>query len=89
MKCNLIRPFLRLGEIESSESVGSSPRIGHPGKRMLGAVLGVRHPGLGWRVIGQKPSSSGPSPVAVTAEYTWCVALIETSVRETLICVLF
>ena len=56
---------------------------------MLGAALGVRHPGLGPRVIGQKPSSSGPSHVAVTAEYTWYVALIKTSVNETLICILF
>lgn len=30
----------------------SAPRIGDPGKRMLGAALGVRHPGLGPRVIG-------------------------------------
>ena len=28
------------------------PRIGDPGKRMLGAALGVRHPALGLRVIG-------------------------------------
>jgi len=27
------------------------PRIGDPGKRMLGAALGVRHPGLGPRII--------------------------------------
>ncbi|KAF9270832.1 hypothetical protein L218DRAFT_1014044 [Marasmius fiardii PR-910] len=27
------------------------PRIGDPGKRMLGAALGMRHPGLGPRVI--------------------------------------
>jgi len=27
-----------------------APRIGDPGKRMLGAALGVRHPGLGTRV---------------------------------------
>ena len=55
--------------IETSESVGSPPRIGDPGKRMLGAALGVRHPGLAPRVIGQRSSSSnGPSPVAVTAE---------------------
>jgi len=55
--------------IDNHESVGTPPRIGDPGKRMLGAALGVRHPGLGPRVIGQKPSSSnGPSPVAVTAE---------------------
>lgn len=55
--------------IETPESVGSPPRIGDPGKRMLGAALGVRHPGLGPRVIGQRSTSSnGPSPVAVTAE---------------------
>ena len=52
-----------------SESVGSPPRIGDPGKRMLGAALGMRHPGLGPRVIGQRSTSSNdPSPVAVTAE---------------------
>jgi hypothetical protein len=28
------------------------PRIGDPGKRMLGAALGVRHPGLGPRLVG-------------------------------------
>lgn len=27
------------------------PRIGDPGKRMLGAALGVRHPGLGPRMM--------------------------------------
>jgi len=30
---------------------GGGPRIGDPGKRMLGAALGVRHPGLGPRNI--------------------------------------
>ena len=55
--------------IETPESVGSPPRIGDPGKRMLGAALGMRHPALGPRVIGQRSTSSnGPSPVAVTAE---------------------
>jgi len=29
---------------------GGGPRIGDPGKRMLGAALGVRHPGLGQRM---------------------------------------
>ncbi|CCM03764.1 uncharacterized protein FIBRA_05910 [Fibroporia radiculosa] len=28
-----------------------APRIGDPGKRMLGAALGVRHPGLGPRMV--------------------------------------
>ena len=32
--------------------VGAGPRIGDPGKRMLGAALGVRHPGLGPRMVG-------------------------------------
>ncbi|KAI0274915.1 hypothetical protein BC834DRAFT_965379 [Gloeopeniophorella convolvens] len=30
----------------------SGPRIGDPGKRMLGAALGVRHPGLAPRQVG-------------------------------------
>jgi len=55
--------------IDSLESVGGAPRIGDSGKRMLGAALGVRHPGLGPRTLSQKRSpSNGPSPVAVTAE---------------------
>lgn len=55
--------------IVAFEHVGAPPRIGDPGKRMLGAALGVRHPGLAPRVVGQKSSSSnGPSPVALTAE---------------------
>lgn len=31
--------------------LAGGPRIGDPGKRMLGAALGVRHPGLGPRVF--------------------------------------
>ncbi|KAF5385306.1 hypothetical protein D9615_001174 [Tricholomella constricta] len=40
------------------------PRIGDPGKRMLGAALGVRHPSLGPRVLtsGGGGSSPGTSP---------------------------
>ena len=34
-----------------------APRIGDPGKRMLGAALGVRHPSLGPRVVGNAPNS--------------------------------
>lgn len=34
------------------------PRIGDPGKRMLGAALGVRHPGLGPRVLTGSPGTS-------------------------------
>jgi len=39
---------------QSAESV-SGPRIGDPGKRMLGAALGVRHPGL----VGNRMMSNG------------------------------
>jgi len=38
------------------------PRIGDPGKRMLGAALGVRHPGLGPRVLNGGGGSPGTSP---------------------------
>ena len=44
------------------ESV-SGPRIGDPGKRMLGAALGVRHPGLGHRLNGGGRISPGTSPI--------------------------
>lgn len=39
------------------------PKIGDPGKRMLGAALGVRHPALGPRVINGN-STGGNSPVS-------------------------
>jgi len=35
----------------------SGPRIGDPGKRMLGAALGVRHPGLPPRQVGNAEHS--------------------------------
>lgn len=35
------------------------PRIGDPGKRMLGAALGVRHPGLGPRNINGNGMAAG------------------------------
>jgi len=38
------------------------PKIGDPGKRMLGAALGVRHPALGPRIING--NSNGGSPVS-------------------------
>ncbi|KAG5639557.1 hypothetical protein H0H81_012228 [Sphagnurus paluster] len=43
------------------------PRIGDPGKRMLGAALGVRHPSLGPRVLnnGSANGSPGTSPSQV------------------------
>jgi hypothetical protein len=43
-----------------SDGVGG-PRIGDPGKRMLGAALGVRHPGLGPRMLNGS-GSPGTSP---------------------------
>jgi hypothetical protein len=55
--------------IETPESIGGPPRIGDPGRRMVGHALGIRHPGLPNRAIGQRStSSSNPSPVALTAE---------------------
>lgn len=44
-----------------NETTISPPRIGDPGKRMLGAALGVRHPGLGPRVLNGN-GSPGTSP---------------------------
>jgi len=38
--------------------MSAPPRIGDPGKRMLGAALGVRHPGLGPRIVGGSGSIS-------------------------------
>jgi len=37
------------------------PRIGDPGKRMLGAALGVRHPSLGPRVLNGGSPGTSPS----------------------------
>jgi len=45
---------LRQPQYETS----APPRIGDPGKRMLGAALGVRHPGLGPRIVGASGSIS-------------------------------
>jgi len=43
---------------QQHESV-SGPRIGDPGRRMLGAALGVRHPSLGPRIV-----NGGGSPIS-------------------------
>jgi len=40
---------------------GAGPRIGDPGKRMLGAALGVRHPSLGPRVLNGGSPGTSPS----------------------------
>lgn len=42
------------------EMATGGPRIGDPGRRMLGAALGVRHPGLAPRVLS---GSAGPHGV--------------------------
>jgi len=41
-----------LQQPQQTHEVSAPPRIGDPGKRMLGAALGVRHPGLGPRLVG-------------------------------------
>ncbi|KAG6897959.1 hypothetical protein C0992_008349 [Termitomyces sp. T32_za158] len=45
-----------------SDFNGGGPRIGDPGKRMLGAALGMRHPSLGARVLNGAGGSPGSSP---------------------------
>jgi len=42
---------------------GNPPKIGDPGKRIIGAALGVRHPGLGPRVIGGSNGSDAMNEV--------------------------
>ncbi|KAG6811570.1 hypothetical protein H0H92_006819 [Tricholoma furcatifolium] len=54
-------PAILTTSLQSDLSVGG-PRIGDPGKRMLGAALGVRHPALGPRIIGGSSGSPGSSP---------------------------
>jgi len=44
-------PAILVASSNESNNGGSAPRIGDPGKRMLGAALGVRHPGLGPRSL--------------------------------------
>ncbi|KAK0466313.1 uncharacterized protein EV420DRAFT_1261149 [Desarmillaria tabescens] len=39
--------------------LAGGPRIGNPGKRMLGAALGVRHPALGPRVVNGGSAANG------------------------------
>ncbi|KAL0576868.1 hypothetical protein V5O48_005103 [Marasmius crinis-equi] len=41
------------------EMAAGGPRIGDPGKRMLGAALGMRHPGLGPRALNGSPGHQG------------------------------
>jgi len=43
-------------------ALGAGPRIGDPGKRMLGAALGVRHPSLGPRTVNGGSPGATPAP---------------------------
>jgi len=56
-------PAIIATSLQSESLLGGGPRIGDPGKRMLGAALGVRHPSLGPRVLNGGSSSPGASPV--------------------------
>jgi len=64
--------IVAIGGMGDENGSATPPRIGDPGKRMLGHALGVRHPGLGARVIGggaQRGSGSPQAqPVGVIAE---------------------
>ncbi|KAG6851340.1 hypothetical protein H0H93_005738 [Arthromyces matolae] len=54
-------PAVLTTSLQPDVSAGG-PRIGDPGKRMLGAALGMRHPSLGPRVINGGSGSPGSSP---------------------------
>ncbi|KAI5898757.1 hypothetical protein EV122DRAFT_259984 [Schizophyllum commune] len=58
-------PAILATSLSSSENVsaGRGPSIGDPGKRMLGAALGMRHPSLGPRVVGGGQNGNGPEPM--------------------------
>jgi len=65
--------IVAIGGMGDGENASATPpRIGDPGKRMLGHALGMRHPGLGPRIINapQRPASGSPQAhsVAVIAE---------------------
>ncbi|PPQ79886.1 hypothetical protein CVT25_002942 [Psilocybe cyanescens] len=53
-------PAILTTSLQQQQESLNGPRIGDPGKRMLGAALGVRHPALGPRMIngGGSPSSA-------------------------------
>jgi hypothetical protein len=57
-------PAILTTSLQQHQESLSGPRIGDPGKRMLGAALGVRHPGLGPRMVnggGNGSPSSSPA----------------------------
>ncbi|KAK7063864.1 hypothetical protein R3P38DRAFT_14989 [Favolaschia claudopus] len=54
-------PAILASSMHPDMLAGGGPRIGDPGKRMLGAALGVRHPALGPRVISGGSPGTSPS----------------------------
>ncbi|KAJ6486230.1 hypothetical protein C8R47DRAFT_1186087 [Mycena vitilis] len=56
-----IDPAILASSMHPDMLAGSGPRIGDPGKRMLGAALGVRHPALGPRIISGGSPGTSPS----------------------------
>jgi hypothetical protein len=52
-------PAILTTSLHSETLIGGGPRIGDPGKRMLGAALGMRHPALGPRVLNGGSNSPG------------------------------
>lgn len=49
----------RNGSPPSSEGERSAPKIGDPGRRMVGHHLGIRHPALGPRAVSSHGGSGG------------------------------
>ncbi|KAJ7936279.1 hypothetical protein B0H13DRAFT_1853641 [Mycena leptocephala] len=54
-------PAILASNMHPDMLAGGGPRIGDPGKRMLGAALGVRHPALGPRNISGGSPGTSPS----------------------------
>ena len=55
-------PAILATSLQTDVNGVGGPRIGDPGKRMLGAALGVRHPALGPRMLNGNSGSPGTSP---------------------------
>jgi len=52
-------PAILTTSLHQQQESLSGPRIGDPGKRMLGAALGVRHPGLQPRMLNGGSQGNG------------------------------
>ncbi|KAK2461504.1 hypothetical protein APHAL10511_005967 [Amanita phalloides] len=63
-------PAILATSLPTADLVGpiGGPRIGEPGKRMLGAALGVRHPSLGPRILNSNNSNSALPPHGTTVD---------------------